>query len=114
MRLVSKERNCFPLFVKPLTSDPVATKIFSCGVLRAPPNSNLAIFWPGSVLNTGYKKEKKKKKKAITILYLWTSFNKKGNKTALKFLAKLRILQSIYREKSTMFLFSVANKSITF
>lgn len=55
VRLVSNERNCFPLFVKPLTSDPVATKIFSCGVLRAPPSSNLAIFWPGSVLNTGCK-----------------------------------------------------------
>lgn len=57
VRLVSNERNCFPLFVKPLTSDPVATKIFSCGVLRAPPNSNLAIFWPGSVLNTGCKQK---------------------------------------------------------
>jgi hypothetical protein len=29
VRLVSKERNCFPLFVKPLISDPAAMKIFS-------------------------------------------------------------------------------------
>lgn len=57
VRLVSKERNCFPLFVKPLTSDPTATKIFSCGVSRAPPSSSLEIFRPGSVLNTGYQQE---------------------------------------------------------
>lgn len=58
VRLVSKERNCFPLFVKPLTSDPVATKTFSWGVLRAPPNSRRAILGPGSVLNTVCKEEK--------------------------------------------------------
>lgn len=52
VRFVSKERNCFPLFVKPLISDPAAIKIFSWGVLRTPPSSNLPIFCPGKVLNT--------------------------------------------------------------
>lgn len=55
VRFVSKERNCFPLFVKPLISDPEATKIFSWGVFRTPPSSSLAIFCPGKVLNTACK-----------------------------------------------------------
>lgn len=58
VRLVSNERNCFPLFVKPRTSEPEATKIFSWSVFRAPPSSSLAIFSPGKVLNTGLKKKK--------------------------------------------------------
>lgn len=59
VRFVSNERNCFPFFVKPLTSDPAATKIFSWSVLRAPPSSSLAIFSPGKVLNTDFKKKEK-------------------------------------------------------
>lgn len=55
VRFVSKERNCFPLFVKPLISDPAAIKIFSWGVWRTPPSSSLAIFCPGKVLNTACK-----------------------------------------------------------
>lgn len=61
VRFVSKERNCFPLFVKPLISDPAARKIFSWGVLRTPPSSSLEIFCPGKVLNTGCKNQLRKK-----------------------------------------------------
>lgn len=62
VRFVSKERNCFPLFVKPLISDPAAIKIFSWGVLITPPSSNLAIFCPGKVLNTACKNHQGKNK----------------------------------------------------
>lgn len=55
VRFVSKERNCFPLFVKPRISDPAAIKIFSWGVLRTPPSSSLATVRPGKVLNTACK-----------------------------------------------------------
>lgn len=71
VRFVSNERNCFPLFVKPLISDPAATKIFSCGVLRTPPSSSRSIFRPGRVLNTACKtlniafREKKVKHKFL-------------------------------------------------
>lgn len=59
VRLASKDRNCFPFLVKPLTSEPHDTKIFSWGVPWAPPSASLDIFWPGKVLNTGCKNRQK-------------------------------------------------------
>lgn len=57
VRLASKVRNCLPFLVNPRTWAPEQTKIFSCGVPTAPPRSILAIFCPGSVLNTGWNRE---------------------------------------------------------
>ena len=54
VRLASKVRNCLPFLVNPRTWEPEQTKIFSCAVPAAPPRSILAIFCPGSVLNTGW------------------------------------------------------------
>ncbi len=57
VRLASNVRNCLPFLVYPLTSEPKLTKIFSCGVPKAPPSSSLEIFCPGSDLNTGWQKD---------------------------------------------------------